>query len=45
MLGSDYPFAIGTRRPLDIVDRLEELSEEARAAILAENAQRLFALA
>lgn len=44
MIGSDYPFAIGTRRPLDIVDRLEELSEEACAAILEENARRLFAL-
>jgi|DewCreStandDraft_1066081.scaffolds.fasta_scaffold00179_3 aminocarboxymuconate-semialdehyde decarboxylase len=45
MIGSDYPFAIGTRRPLDIVDTLEGLTTEQRAAILAENARQFFALA
>ena len=44
MIGSDYPFAIGTRRPLEIIDKLEGLTVEQRAALLAENARQFFAL-
>lgn len=42
MLGSDYPFVIGTRRPRDILNTLDHLSIQQRAAILAGNAREFF---
>ncbi|MBI2941828.1 MAG: amidohydrolase [Chloroflexi bacterium] len=44
MIGSDYPFVIGTRRPGDIVQTLEHLTDEDREAILAGNARSFFGI-
>ena len=44
MVGSDYPFAIGTRRPLAIVDALDDLSPSDRAAIVHGNSEAFFQL-
>jgi aminocarboxymuconate-semialdehyde decarboxylase len=44
LLGSDYPYAIGTRRPVQLLDALD-LSDADRQAILHGNAERLFGLA
>ena len=41
MLGSDYPFGIGDPEPVTIVDKTPLTAAE-RAAILAENAARIF---
>jgi aminocarboxymuconate-semialdehyde decarboxylase len=43
MVGSDYPYAIGTRRPLDIVDELD-LSRADREAIRHRNARAFFGI-
>lgn len=45
MLGSDYPYAIGTRRPVELVSGMPGLSDYGRAAILAGNACAFFGLA
>lgn len=44
MVGSDYPFAIGTRRPCDIVLALPRIADDDRIAILSENARAFFRL-
>lgn len=41
MLGSDYCFDMGHERPVDVVDRLTELSAAERGQILGETAARL----
>jgi aminocarboxymuconate-semialdehyde decarboxylase len=41
MLGSDYPFDDGEADPVGFVQRIADLPDEARAAILGENAARL----
>ena len=41
MLGSDFPFGIGDPDPVNIVD-LTPLTQSERAAILGDNAARIF---
>jgi len=45
MLGSDYCFAIGYDRPLEVVTRLASLPRADQAKILESNAARLLKLA
>lgn len=43
VLGSDYPFPMGDLTPVDTLDEVEGLDEDARAAILGGNVERLLA--
>lgn len=41
VVGSDYPFPMGDLTPVDTLDRVEGLTDDARAAILGGNVERL----
>lgn len=43
VIGSDYPFAMGDMKPVDTLDEVPDLADDARRAILGGNVERLLA--